>query len=372
MINILHAVTVMNRGGQEALIMNLFRNIDRSEYSFYFLCSSIYKNIKGDYDDEIIKMGGIIYYPPFMSLSEIRFLRRVGELISYYRFFKIHSEFDILHVHTHHAFYTMGILVGAKLAGVSHIIIHSHNTSSSKPWLHKLFRPILNLFKIERFACSRQAALWLFGNKGKTALVVNNGIEAEDYVFSPEKRMHTRNVLNLLQSDFVIGHIGRFNFQKNHTFLIDIFNEIYRLEPTAKLVLVGSGELEESIKEKVDNLSLKNNVLFLGVREDISELLSSFDVFLFPSLFEGLSVVLIEAQASGVQCLISDTNTKDVVITKSVEMLSLKSSPKEWAEKVLSYKGKSHCPDLTQIQVAGYDIRQTVNNICAEYRRIAS
>ena len=371
MINILHAVTIMNRGGQESLIMNMYRNIDRREFNFSFLCSSAYKDVKGDFDDEIHRMGGNIYYPPYLKLSEMKFLRRIGEMISSYRFFKAHPEFDILHIHTHHSFYTLGELIGARLAGVPHIVIHSHNTSSSKKWLHFLFRPVLNAFYIERFACSKDAGYWLFGKKGVEAMVVNNGIEAGKYIYSQAKRDNLRESLGLTNSDFVIGHIGRFNFQKNHTFLIDIFKEIYKIDNNSRLVLVGKGELENDIREKVHISGLEDRVMFLGVREDIPDLLSCFDVFLFPSLFEGLSVVLIEAQASGIPCVVSDTNSRDAVITECVDMIPLSSSAKEWAQQVISHKGEPRRNTLDEIRSAGYDIIQTVKQVGDKYKEIA-
>lgn len=356
MIEIVHSVVIMNRGGQETLLMNLMRTIGKSEISFSFLCSEEALGVKGDYDDEICKLGGHIYYLKKNQLSKIKFLKRFGVLLQTKRFFVEHPQFNIFHIHTCHAFYAMPLLIGAKMAGVKTIIIHSHNTKGPRRWLHILAKPFLNMFSFERYACSEDAAKWLFGKAYSKTLVVKNGIILDEFSFDKNARVRIRKELGIDDNALLIGHVGRFNFQKNHKKVIDVFRIVEKKCPDSRLVLVGVGELKQEIENYAYNCGILNKVIFAGIRNDVNKLMSAFDVFLFPSLFEGLGIVLIEAQAAGLPCVISNTIPDDVNLTKYVYRLSLEDDEELWADRIINCKGQRESEPIEMIRKNGYDI----------------
>lgn len=370
MIKIIHSVSVMDRAGQETLLMNILRNTDPNKIHFSFLCSS---KKKGEYDEEIFKRGGNIYYFKRCWLDKIKYLNYFGDIYANFRFFSSHpKEFQILHIHNYHAFTTFLQVLGAKWGGIKTIIVHSHNSNSIHPHLHLFFRKLLNMLNIERFACSKLAAQWMFGNKSEKAFIINNGIILEKFSFDKNDRIELRRNLGISDEQFIIGHIGRFNIQKNHTFLLEIFNEIHKVDKNAKLLLVGKGELEDSIKNKITQLKLENSIFLLGVRDDIRKLFSCFDVFLFPSLFEGLSVVLVEAQTSGLPCIISDTNSVEIKLTDDIHMFSLDDSPQKWANKVLEYKNTKRNYNIDKMRKHGYDIKDVSQILFQKYSELTN
>lgn len=366
MIRVLHSVSVMNRAGQETFLMNVYRRINRELVQFDFQCSI---REKGDFDSEIEELGGEILYLD-QNCFNISFLRYLGIILQQYKFFKSHSEYKIFHIHTYHAFDAWLAIVGAKLGGAERIFLHSHNTQGLHPVLHKLFRVFLKYMRIERCACSKKAAIWMFGeNQIERVSILNNGIEPEQFKFNEKERQKKRSELGL-QDNLVVGHIGRFNYQKNHSFLVDVFFEIKKLRADAKLILVGNGELCSEIREKVINLGLNNDVLFLGVREDIRELLWAMDIFIFPSLFEGLSVVTIEAQATGVPMLLSDSISKETKITDCITFLSLKQPSSKWAHEAICLTNMDRKDTSDAIEDAGYSIIDTAKILEQKYSNL--
>lgn len=357
MIKVMHAVSIMNRAGQETFIMNMYRNIDRSEIQFGFQCSV---SGIGDFDEEIKVLGGEIYHLE-ENRCRIPFLKYINDIRIQYRFFKEHKDYEVYHIHTYHAFNAWLSIVGAKMAGVQKVVLHSHNTFGMHPTLHKFFRFFLKYMKIERLACSKMAAEWMYGEKEVARVkIINNGINAEEFVFQKEERLKKRKELGI-DNNLVIGHIGRFMPQKNHKFLIDIFEQIVKKDNKAILLLIGVGELQNEIEEMVKQKRLIENVRFMGTRTDIRELLWAMDLFLFPSLYEGLSVVAIEAQAAGVPVLAADTLTKETKITDCMQFYSLKRSPKEWAEQVNIIIKRGHQKTLDSIRKAHYDMKENVS-----------
>ena len=318
---ILHIVGQMDRGGQETFIMNLYRNIDRNQIQFDFV---VHTSQKCDFDDEIISLGGKIYSISPLSKS---FLKHCKEL---YKIIK-ENKYDTIHRHTASSIVFVDLFV-AKMAGAHNRICHSHNTQNNQKGLHRLFRPLLNLFVTERLACGMEAGKFMFGKKEFT--VIPNGINVSHFKFNNESRSKKRKELHI-DDKLVITNIGRFNEQKNHTFLIDIFYEYQKIEKNAILCLVGKGNLQENIKNKVKQLSIEDKVYFLNTRNDVNEIMMASDIFLFPSLFEGLPVALIEAQATGLPCLISDTISKEAIIeSKLVHMESLSTDVSLWSKKM--------------------------------------
>lgn len=365
MLKIIHAVSVMNRAGQETFLMNVYRKLDRNQIQFDFQCS---RKMKGDYDEEIIEMGGKILY---LDENEFRLpvLKYLGQILQQYKFFKKNRGYDIYHIHTYHAFDAWLCIVGAKLGGVKHIVLHSHNTNGMHKTLHKVFRILLRYMKIERFCCSQMAGEWMYGKKemsrGRVS-IIKNGVDTDKFKYDIQVRDKERRELEL-EDQFVVGHIGRFNIQKNHKFLIRVFKEIKEKENHAILLLIGTGELQQEIKDMVIEYQLQDSVQFLGTRKDVAELLNAMDLLVFPSLHEGLSVVAIEAQAAGVPILAADTLTPETKVTECIEFFSLAKTEKEWAEKALSYKGKGHKYTRSDIQKAGYDICATAEEIVKRY-----
>lgn len=352
MINVLHYVAVMDRGGQETFIMNLYRKIDRNQIQFDFLCG---EERSGAYDDEIKTLGGKIFHlKPRTAPNPLNHLQEVRALARFLR--KSETKYDVFHIHTHHAFSAFLSVVGAKLAGIKTIVVHSHNTSAQYHLkAHELFKKLLCCFKIKRFACSEAAGFWLHGKKDFK--VIHNGVDLDVFRFDADKRDDIRQELKWGDKK-IIGHIGRFNGQKNHTFLIEIFEALHLKEPNTHLVLVGKGELEDEIRKLVSEKQLNDAVTFLGVRDDVHRLYQGMDLFLFPSLFEGLSVVLVEAQTCGLPCLISDTITPENVFVDNVIQKSLKDSAKEWslvgAQMLIDYAERSDTTNV--IRKYGYDM----------------
>lgn len=356
MIKIMHAVSVMDRAGQETFIMNMYRSINREKIQFGFQCTV---NKTGDYDNEIKALGGEIFYLK-KSKWKTPIFKYLGEIKAHYDFFKQHSDYEVYHIHTYHAFGAWIGIMGAKLAGVNKIFLHSHNTFGMHPMLHKIFRMLINRMDIEKLACSIKAAEWMYGKRAinrQETHVINNGIFPQRFRYDEKQRIDKRNKLGL-KNKLVIGHIGRFNIQKNHRFLIDIFADIRKQRDDAVLILIGTGELQDEIKCKVRALGLDDSVYFLGVRTDVNELFHAMDLFLFPSLYEGLSVVAIEAQAAGIQLLAADTLTPETKITECLHFMSLEETSEAWAREAISIAQKGHINTEVQIRAAGYDMKE--------------
>jgi len=327
MIRILHCVVGMNYGGYETFIMNVYRNIDRTKVQFDFLTS-----LPGVFDEEIKEKGGIIYRVPFIT--------KVGPFVyqkNLDTFFRNHPEYTI--VHSHMDKFSGSVMKAAKKAGVPTRIAHSHNTQNEGGLAYQLVKNFYGKMVepncTHRFACSQEAADWMFGEKGKDAVVVYNGIEVEKYLPDNAKKEEIRKELGLEKS-FVIGHTGRFVHQKNHSFLVDIFREIRRKRSDAKLLLIGTGDLQEEIKEKVKSLSLENDVIFYGTTNKVNEILQAMDAFVMPSHHEGLGIVLIEAQCAGLYCTASTAVPRLAQITENIQFVSLEETAEKWAGAILS------------------------------------
>lgn len=347
-IRILQVVTVMNRAGLETMLMNYYRNIDRTKIQFDFL---VHRDEKGDYDDEIMSLGGRIYHLRPISLkSMLTYQRQLAE------FFQKHSEYRV--VHSHLDALSALPLSAAKKAGIPMRIAHSHTSNFDKD-AKIIIRYIAKLF-IRRYAtdflgCSEAAVHFMFGNKLPNYMVVNNAIDPAKFRYSPSTRRKIRSQFKL-EGRFVIGHVGRFNYPKNHEFLIDIFKEVHDRSPFSLLMLVGSGEGEDTIKEKVHELGLDDSVEFLGLRTDIPDLMQAMDVFVMPSRYEGLPVVSVEAQTSGLPCIFSDVVTAELDVTKNCLFLSLDASLNVWANSILEYINYGRTDTLAKIRWHGYDV----------------
>ena len=360
---ILHSVSIMDRAGEETFIMNVFRTIDKSKYMFDFLVS---QNREGEYDKEIVKLGGKIHcLEPVKTGGPIKRLKNYSKLNKYLR--GISEEYSAFHIHTQHAMDAFLDAMAAKRAGIRNVIVHSHSTSTlHHVKAHYIFRPILNRLHIVRLACSDKAGKWLFGDHGKYE-VINNGIVVEKYLFNDAVREEIRK--NEAWGDrLVIGHVGSFSYPKNHSFLLDIFKSFLKIFPDAILAMAGKGNLMEEIKEKSKELRISDSVVFLGSRGDVNRLYSAFDALVFPSHYEGLPVTLVEAQAADLPCLISDTITTETDINPSLIRMSLENSADEWAKELDLMISSSHRGNAKkQIVDAGYDIETTTERLTKIY-----
>lgn len=361
MLRVIHSVAVMNRAGQETFLMNLFRKIDRGEIQFDFLCS---EERAGDYDAEIYSLGGHIFYTaPVTARSQ---WKQVQQICNVRQALKAHPC-DVFHIHTHHAFDAVKEVIAAKLAGVKTVVVHSHNTSAlHHAAAHKLCRLLLPLLPIKRFACSKAAGHWMFC--GNNFRVIPNGLDLDVCHYDAAVREEVRRQMGW-DGKRIVGHVGRFNEQKNHRFLIDVFEKLHEMQPDTQLVLIGQGELEEEIRERVAQKGLTEAVSFLGVRDDVIRLYQGMDLFLFPSLFEGLGIVLIEAQACGLPVLTSDAIPAEAFVTDIMQAMPLTASAQTWADKAqkLLCDAAPRGDTRDSIAKAGYDIRCLAETLKSVY-----
>jgi len=351
---VLIVVGKMHFGGIETMIMNFYRNIDRSKVQFDFLLN--YEE-PGVFDDEIRQLGGRIYIMP-----RLFFKNTFKYIKALFKFFNEHKEYEVVHGHlTSIGFVYLTI---AKLCGVKTAVIHAHYTSvdnTIKGFSEKITRLPLRFCADYYFACSNAAGRFVYGKnmlKKPNYRVILNGVIVDNFIFNKEIRDEKRKELNI-EDKFVIANIGRFELQKNHVFLIDIFSEIYRKDKNAVLLLIGKGSLEDGIREKVKKLGLEGAVMFVGLRSDINKLMQAFDIFLLPSHYEGLPVVGVEAQTAGLKCFFSDAITTETDITGSCEFITLNNSAEFWADEILKYKdGYERKNTEAYIEKAGYDIKK--------------
>ncbi len=328
MIRVLQCVNNMHRAGLETMLMNYYRNIDRTKIQFDFLT---HRPDRSDYDDEIESLGGKIFHAPRL------YPQNYPAYFSYMKiFFKEHPEYKIVHSHIDAMSYLP--LLAAKKAGVPVRIAHSHNTSIDldfKYILKRFFKSRINDVANYRLACGEEAGRFLF--KKHEFEVLPNAVDAQRFYFNRDVNITKKRELQV-EDKFVVGHIGRISYQKNHKFLIDVFFEILKREKNAVLLLVGTGDKENRVKEQVRKLGIEEQVHLLGNRDDADELYQAMDVFVLPSLFEGIPVVGIEAQFSGLPCVFSDKVPNEVAFTDSCRFLSLNMLPCDWAEQVLKFK----------------------------------
>lgn len=362
MVKILHYVGVMNRAGTETFIMNMFRNLNRNNYKFDFLCSC---REKGDYDDEIRALGGQFYY---VDLSKRDGIARHVEnyMILKKQFERYACKYDVIHIHTYHAL-DMYIPTKAALdAKFRKVISHSHsNSADGHFFLHEIFKRRLSSLPIVKMACTNEAWEWMFARGDK--ILINNGIQTQDYKFSKAIRIKKRNEFNL-NDEIVIGHVGRFDPVKNHVFLINVFFKFNKKYPTSKLLMIGNGVEMENIKKECMKLGIADRVIFAGVRDDVNELLQAMDVFVFPSIYEGLGIAVIEAEASGLPCLVSDNVPSDVDICY-VKHMSLDADATVWAievEKAIK-KVMYREYEFKNIIDAGYDAKSNCERLMKIY-----
>lgn len=313
MIRILQVFSTLNAGGMENYVMNLYRRMDRTQIQFDFL---VHHRARGIFEDEIESMGGRVYH--LSVLDDKNILKYCADLN---RFFRTHPEYRIVHGHLSSlAFFYLGY---ARMHGVPHRISHSHGAGflrTPKGYAKFLLFRGAKWNANVRLACSAEAGRYLYGKSPFT--VVPNAIDCRRFSFDPKVRAQMRQELGV-EDSFVVGHVGRFNLQKNHTFLLRLFQALLTEIPTAKLLLLGEGELWDSVQLQARQLGIADHVIFAGVHKDCERYYQAMDAFVLPSLFEGLPVTGIEAQYAGLPCFFADTISRETEITASAKFLGI-------------------------------------------------
>lgn len=345
-------------GGVESVVMNYYRYIDRTKIQFDFICDDDSTNIPYE---EIEKLGGkVILIPPYQKV--FKYHNKLKKILKEGHYKIVHSHINTLSVFS---------LFAAKCAGVPVRIAHSHSTTNKKEkkknLLKQLLRPFSKLFATDYMCCSELAGRWLFGDKEydkENVYLLNNAIDLDKFKYNETLRKKKRKELGIKDDTLVIGHIGRFVAQKNHDYLIDIFNEIHKKNNNSVLLLAGQGPLMEEIKNKAKELNLDDSVKLLGQRNDANELYQAFDVFLLPSLYEGLPVVGVEAQAAGLLCYLSDDMTKETKVLDITKFMSLNNTPEEWADNILDDVKKYKRIDVSKEMTAkNFNIKEEVKRL---------
>lgn len=327
---VLHIVTYMGRGGLETMLMNYYRHIDRNKVQFDFL---VHRDFEADYDEEIKSLGGKIYHVSHLVPWSKKYKNELKN------FLLKHPEYKVIHVHQDCL--SSIALKCARDCGIPIRIAHSHSAGAVKNIKYPIKRYYMKKipkYATDLFACGEQAGEWMFGNNNYR--VVHNAIDTSSYLYSEAIEIEMRKELGL-GNEIIIGHVGNFTPAKNHSFLIDIFYEVLKQKIDAKLLLVGGGDAITAIQEKVQSLGISESVIFTGNRNDVCRLMQVMDVFVFPSLYEGLPVTMIEAQTAGIPCVISDHVSKECVVTEGlVSIMRLENSSKAWADHILSISSK--------------------------------
>ena len=356
MERILQVVTYMGRGGIETMLMNHYRQIDRTKVQFDFL---VHRDFRADFDDEIEALGGHIYRIPPMNPISANYCKALSD------FFRTHN-YRVVHCHLN---YMSGVVLAeAKKAGVPVRIAHAHTASMNPGWkqyARQICKYLIPSTATHLLACSTQAGKSVFGNR--TFCLMPNAIDAGAFHFSEAVRQEMRTKLGLGEH-FAVMHVGRFGAEKNHRFLLDVFSHLREAEPNAKLVLVGDGALRIEMEERAKRMFPEGAVRFLGIRTDISQLLQAADVFAFPSIFEGFGISVVEAQAAGLPCVMSNTVTDECIVTDLVTALPI-DDPEVWAEEILKKRGTVRTDRLAEIQAAGYDITAAAEKLTRFYLR---
>lgn len=338
----------MDVGGAETFLMKIYRVLDRNKYQMDFCVA---KGKKGFYEEEIKDLDGKIYRitPKTKSIfKNFADIRKIVRDNNYKNVIRI-SQNSLSAIE----------LLAARMGGANNIIFRSSNSSTcggkKDEFLHRVFRPFANLISNKKIAPSKEAGDFMFGRS--KYIIINNGVPIEKYHFSQKKRSKYRNELGISDDTIVLGHVGRFEEQKNHKFLIELFKKYHKIKPNSVLLLIGGGKLGEKIKQRIMENKLMDSVKLLGIRSDISELYSAMDCYIFPSLYEGMPNTVIEAQVSGLPCLVSDKITKDCKITENVKFLPL-DNPDQWIDSLACLNNMNRIAEIDE----KYDIKSVVKD----------
>ena len=368
MIRVLHSVSNMDRAGIETMLMNYYRNIDRNTVQFDFLCN---KSKPGDYDDEILRLGGRIFKTPGLNpMKYPSYLKYMKGLFQKYPEYRI--------VHAHNGPLAVYALCAAKRNHVPIRIFHAHNNALGLEWklpLKLYCKSRIKDYTTNCFTCGIAAGRYYFNHDiidRNRYVLVTNAIEIEEFCFNSNTRDIIRKQYNLWNKR-VVGHVGRFESQKNHDFLIDVFFKLNRTDKNTHLVLVGEGELLDKAKSKCMAMGIENDVTFVGKSNRPSDWYQAFDVFVMPSRREGLPVVGIEAQASDLPCVFSKNISTEVAITNRTWFVGLNESVETWADTIeQALSNKLRQDNREMMKKAGYDIKSEAIKLQEIYIQLAN
>lgn len=365
-IRVLQAFVANDKGGLTGYICQNYRFIDRSKVQFDFLT---FEEDKLDFEDEFQEMGARFYHIPRPS-NPVAYAKSLRNILR-------KTKYTAVHFNMSYANFVPVII--ARWLGAEKIIMHSHSTAIDdrrngvrfvKTIIHKLGRMLMPYMADEYLACSLLAGSWMYPQNilcSGNYHLAKNAIDLKEYSYNPQIRGIYRKELSISENAYVIGHIGRFTYQKNHEFLIDVFKDVHAKRPDSKLLLIGEGPEENIIRNKVKTSGLAGSVLFLGRRNDVNKLFQVMDCFVLPSRFEGLPIVGIEAQTAGLQCVFSDTITREIDINGESAFLSL-NREKEWVNTIIDlHDNPNRFPSLSPIRNAGYDIHNAVTRMESLY-----
>lgn len=359
---ILHFSLANDIGGIEKFLLDVWNCMDHTEITFDFITD--YEHPA--FHDEFISSGCKIFHLPSRVKHPVQFRQGLERVI-------MENGYDIIHVHKNSCA-DMSVFEVCNKLNVKCVIAHSHNTSNASGrkiynLLHYINRPRIRRLSHVKFACSERAGEWMFGKRacdtGKIN-VIKPSIDVNSFKFNTEIRARVREAMGL-RDKFVVGHVGRLSYQKNHKFLFEILLELYKRNQNVVLLLIGEGEMRAELERTVTDLGLSGLVRFLGMRKDTNELYQAMDVFVFPSLYEGFGLVGVEAQTAGLPCVVSDEVPTNVVLTDTCIQLPLDIGPAKWAEAILLDNGirQDHSVEISN---KGYDINETADILTGYYR----
>ncbi len=352
---------IMDLGGISSYMMNYFRYIDHNKFQIDFI---VHGDETGVYDEEIEENGSHIYRIPVKSKNYLKNKKELKKIFLENKYAIVHSHLDAGNYH---------ILKIAKQCGIENRIAHSHNTevltnNKLKYYVNQFYRRHIHKVANICMACSQLAGGWLFGND-KKYIVIKNAIELKRFTFSEINRKHIRKKHNISDDYILIGHVGRFDKQKNHEFLIRVFSKLLVHNSKYRLMLVGDGVLREKTEQQVIKLGIEDKVVFVGYNQNIESYYSAFDIFVLPSLFEGLGIVAIEAQANGIPCILADSVPDEAVVAQNVEKISI-DSENQWIEGILKCCMERQ-NNYSVLVSAGYDISVEVEKLQNLYKKIS-
>ena len=351
---VLEVVGSLGYAGLEAVVMNYYRHINKEHIQFDFItCSPTPQR----YDEEIEQLGGRIFRLPSRASRPLEYMKALYRVIR-------DNNYQIVHVHQNSASMVMDGMV-ARLCGVPVVIGHSHNTRCNVLWQHYLFRPFVNLIFKHRWACTVEAGKWVFGNRN--VKILRNGIDANLFRFNEEIRTRIRKELGITD-ELLVGFVGRLHYQKNPYRMLEIFAEVLKKQDNAHLLIVGDGEEREGMIQTCRELNILPYVHFVGRVTNVHEMMMAIDVFLFPSLFEGLGIVAIEAQATDLPCVVSE-NVPVPDLTRKLSVCQLEDDNEVWVKSILNQAKNKRSDTSFQIREGGYDIAYEAVKLEAAQRR---
>lgn len=349
----------MDRGGVSTFMMNVYEKMHSENIQIDFLVHTLSKGVR---DEDILNLGGKIFRVPARGRNPLKNYRQIKQIM-------LNGKYDVVHAHADAGNST--ILSIAKECNIPIRISHCHNTNYTnksllKRFLNDQFKKQIPRYATHLWACSEKAGEWLYGNHSFE--VIPNAIDVQKFIYSPQLSKDLRKELNL-ENKFVIGHVGRFDYQKNHDFLLKVFAEVINEREDAHLVLIGKGELEEVIKKQANQLGILDKISFLGESSNVNKLINVFDVGVFPSLFEGFSIAMVEMQVNGLPLVVSDNVPSEINLTDNIRFLSLDETVKYWCKTILETKGRD-TGAVDKIIAKGYNLSDMVNKLTKTYERI--